>query len=294
MDIIYDAYDRLKEIKKEPRIFVSYTGADKPFVKRLAMSLESTGVRLWIDYREIHVGDSIIDEIAKGLRETDILVVVMSQASVRSRWVKEEINAAFIAMLEGKGVRLCPVLIQSCDVPVLLMNRRYADFTKSFRNGISELIEGMIPEYKTWQELKALTQEFKATVERITHLASKIQIYQSLAVLDILLTTALSKRYQIEVKDEIDLAPRTSDFYTMFGYLEFRGLHLRSTVWASLRDFRNQFMHRHPGIGLQDGILLDNDPKVVEERIATADSRAEEAQNGLKELTRLMETLCTE
>jgi|GEM_PF-6764066 len=293
MDIIHDTLDRIDKITREQRVFVSYTSTDRSFVETLTNSLESLSVRLWIDYREIRVGDSIIAEISKGLQEVDALVVILSQASVKSRWVTEEINAAFMAMVEGKGVRLCPVLIQSCDVPVLLRNRKYADFTKGFGNGIRELIEGIIPDHKRWEEIKALAQEFHATVEKLPHLTSKIQIYQSLAVLDTLLTIALAKRYQIAVKNDVHRSLTRADFYTMFGYLEFKGFHLKSTVWASLRDFRNQFVHGHPGIGFQGGILLDNDPKVVEYRTTTAVGRAEEARTGLKELTRLMGTLCT-
>jgi hypothetical protein len=293
MDIIYDAIDRLGAITKKPRVFVSYASADKSFVERLASALESLAVRLWIDYREIRVGDSIVDEISKGLRETDALVVVLSESSVISRWVREEINAAFIAMVEGKGVRLCPALIQSCDVPVMLRVRKYADFTKGFSNGIRELIEGILPDQRTWEELEAIAREFKSTVDRLPQLSSQMQIYQSLCVLDTFLTAALSKRYQIEVRNEIEHSFDNPDFYSMFGYLEFRGLKLRSTVWAALRDFRGQFVHGHPSLGYHDGILLDNDPKIVEARIDAADRRAQEVQKGIKELIMLMDGLST-
>jgi hypothetical protein len=41
MDIIYDTIGRLGESTKEPRVFISYTGADKSFVETVARSLES-------------------------------------------------------------------------------------------------------------------------------------------------------------------------------------------------------------------------------------------------------------
>ncbi len=184
MDVIYDTLKRLETVTKEPRVFVSYTGVDKPFVERLVGALQSLAVRLWVDHLEIRVGDSIVGKVAEGLREADVLIVVLSQAYVGSRWVAEEINAAFIAMVEGNGVRLCPALIESCDVPVLLKTRRYADFTKGFGSGIRELVDGIIPDQRIWAELDALSQEFKAIVDRLPQLSSQVHKYQSLSMLD--------------------------------------------------------------------------------------------------------------
>ena len=284
---INDILERLRTVTKEPRVFVSYPGANKPFVKELVRALRSLAV-LWVDYLEIRVGDSIVDKVAEGLREADVLIVVLSKASVGSRWVTEEINAAFIAMVEGNGVRLCPALIESCDVPVLLKTRRYADFTRGFISGIQELVDGIIPDQRIWAELNAISQAFQATVDGLPLLSSQVRIYESLSTLDHFLEMALSRRYQIEVKDEAERPPKELDFYEMFGYLECKGLQLKSSVWAALRDCRNQFVHGHPSIG----ILRDGDPKIDEGRIATADRRAIEVQRGLEELSVLMDRLC--
>ena len=65
-------------------------------------------VSVWVDKLEIRVGDSLIEKVSSGLRDADALVVILSDVSVKSRWVAEEVNAAFMRMMEGREVRVCP------------------------------------------------------------------------------------------------------------------------------------------------------------------------------------------
>jgi TIR domain-containing protein len=121
------------------RVFVSHSSKDKPFVKKLVEELRKRPLNVWVDETELKVGDSIVSKISEGLKETDYLVVVLSKASVSSRWVQEELNAALASQLAGKGVVL-PVLIEDCDVPVLLKDRLYADFRFDFNAGLQKLL----------------------------------------------------------------------------------------------------------------------------------------------------------
>jgi hypothetical protein len=106
-------------IDSKARVFVSHSSKDKPFVRKLVEELKKRPLNIWLDETELKVGDSIVSKISEGLTETDYLVVVLSKASVSSQWVQEELNAALASQLAGKGVVL-PVLIEDCDVPVLL------------------------------------------------------------------------------------------------------------------------------------------------------------------------------
>src|SRR3954452_12313910 len=97
------------------RAFISYATADKVFVQWLADSLAALNVRLWVDYAEIRVGDSIVERINEGLGRADTLVVVLSRASVQSRWVKQELNSAFFQSVSTKQLRILPVLMEYCE-----------------------------------------------------------------------------------------------------------------------------------------------------------------------------------
>jgi formylglycine-generating enzyme required for sulfatase activity len=135
-----------KNVKK-PTVFISYSHADKRFVDGLANRLKASGVDVWIDKWMIKVGDSITEKINEGIGASDWLIVVLSCASVSSRWVKEELNAATVKNIEeDKHAFILPVLIEKCEIPSLLRHRKYANFKDDPEYAFQELLEAIRPE----------------------------------------------------------------------------------------------------------------------------------------------------
>ncbi len=135
---------------QRPLIFVCHSSRDKPFVQKLADRLSQDGVDVWVDHLEIKVGDSIHNKINEGLSKSDFLVVVLSQASVKSRWVREELNsAASLEKLSDRGVFILPILLERCDVPPLFLDRRYANFLEDKDSAYKELIDGILHHFKS-------------------------------------------------------------------------------------------------------------------------------------------------
>lgn len=70
-------------------IFISYSSEDKSRVKSLAQALEKKGWSVWWDQR-IPIGRSYDEVIEEALDASKAVVVVWTQASVKSQWVKNE------------------------------------------------------------------------------------------------------------------------------------------------------------------------------------------------------------
>ena len=121
------------------RVFISYTTADRPFVSQLAARLKSDMVDLWYDEWEIGIGDSIVEMINRGLADSDVLLIVLSKQSLKSRWVVEELNSMMARVVE-KRASVLPVLLEECDVPPTLAHRRYANFSDSAATAYAELL----------------------------------------------------------------------------------------------------------------------------------------------------------
>lgn len=122
-------------------VFISYSSKDRRFADKLAKDLKSKGMHVWYDQWELRVGDSLIDKINAGIRSQDYIVVVLSKASVRSKWVMKELNAGFIRELDEKRIVLLPVLIEDCDIPPLLSDKVYADFRHDYTAGLRKLLD---------------------------------------------------------------------------------------------------------------------------------------------------------
>ncbi len=129
-----------------PRVFISHSSKDKPFVETLVEQLEELGVETWFDAVQLQPGDSIVRGIQDGLSDSDYLVVVISKNSISSKWVQAEMSAAFMREIEGKGTRLLPIRIDDTELPPLIGDRIYIDFRNSFMDGLRKLADRLLIE----------------------------------------------------------------------------------------------------------------------------------------------------
>jgi hypothetical protein len=126
-----------------PRVFLSHSSKDKAFVEDLAKKLQFDGFSVWYDKWEIHVGDSIVQKINEGISTSDFLLVILSTNSVNSKWVQEELNAATIKNINSKGAFILPVLLEKCELPPLLSDKKFANFSVDFESAYQELVEAI-------------------------------------------------------------------------------------------------------------------------------------------------------
>ena len=122
-------------------VFLCHATKDKPFIRRLARTLEKNGLKVWLDEKELHVGDSLVSAIEEAIERSDYVVVALSRVALKRKWVLRELHAAYaIEDMRGKKVIL-PVLIEKAELPLFLRDKKYADFSNGFRSGITELLK---------------------------------------------------------------------------------------------------------------------------------------------------------
>ena len=92
-------------------VFLSYAREDAAKAKALATCLERAGQSVWWD-RHIHGGSEFAGEIEQALRSADVVIVLWSEASMRSAWVRDE-------AAEGRDSgRLVPLLLDGSAPPL--------------------------------------------------------------------------------------------------------------------------------------------------------------------------------
>src|SRR5262249_4649818 len=112
-------------------IFLSHTGVDKPFVRRLRADLLARGVqRVWLDEAEIDIGDSLIAKIDEGMKLSRYIAVVLSTRSIYAPSVKKELDVAMNRAITSGEVVVLPLLYEQCELPEFLKGKMYADFSK--------------------------------------------------------------------------------------------------------------------------------------------------------------------
>jgi nucleoside 2-deoxyribosyltransferase len=77
---------------KKIKCFLSYAHVDKEFVyKNILPLLERYNISVWLDINELSLGDSIVNQIVKGIREADIVISILN---IKSTYVNLELGAA--------------------------------------------------------------------------------------------------------------------------------------------------------------------------------------------------------
>ena len=75
--------------------FISYSHEDKLFARRLHDTLQGRGIRCWLDEKQMLPGDDIYEQVDRGIRMWDKVLLCCSQHSLASWWMDNEIDAAF-------------------------------------------------------------------------------------------------------------------------------------------------------------------------------------------------------
>jgi TIR domain len=123
-------------------IFLSHSAADAKVVSRIAMGLRALNYPVWYADWAIQAGQSIVERIGEALAQNDTLLVLLSQASVSSAWVRHEFTVALMDQLSGQDVTVIPILIEECPIPSVLRNLKYIDMRpERFEQGFIKLIE---------------------------------------------------------------------------------------------------------------------------------------------------------
>jgi uncharacterized protein YjbI with pentapeptide repeats len=75
--------------------FISYSHQDKAFARRLHDALQGRGIRCWLDEHQMLPGHDIYEEVDRGIRLWDKVLLCASESSLTSWWVDGEIEKAF-------------------------------------------------------------------------------------------------------------------------------------------------------------------------------------------------------
>jgi hypothetical protein len=85
-----------------PRAFLCHASEDKELARQIAHDFQAEGIETFFDEWEIGPGDSIRQKIDAGLGRCTHFVVLLTPNSVSKSWVNAEIDAAFVAKVEGR------------------------------------------------------------------------------------------------------------------------------------------------------------------------------------------------
>jgi hypothetical protein len=150
--------------------FISYSTKDQSFADRLHADLQARGVRCWFAPHDIQGGRKIHEQIDEAIRLYDKLLLILSDVSMRSEWVGEEIARARKRERQENRRMLFPISIVPYDAV-----RDWECFdADAGKDSAREVREYYIPDFSEWKDHDAysaaferLVRDLKAEVPRI-------------------------------------------------------------------------------------------------------------------------------
>jgi tetratricopeptide (TPR) repeat protein len=131
----------------EYHVFVSYRSSDRPWAMSLVARLEGAGLRVFIDQKELELGQSLAGQLQSALTRSRAAVVLVSQGWMASPWCQEEAHVLVKRAVEDSSFTLVPLRLDNSDMPALLGSRLYLDFQHSPRaegEGVERLINTLL------------------------------------------------------------------------------------------------------------------------------------------------------
>ena len=128
--------------------FISYAATDFEFAEKLYSDLQNQGVRCWFAPDDMKIGDTTWDSIYHYIRMRDTVLIILSEGSISSNWIENEVNAALSEENKRKKPIFIPIRI---DPAVLDCDLSWAEYINKTRN---------ICDFSNWKDHDAYQQAF--------------------------------------------------------------------------------------------------------------------------------------
>ena len=118
----------LAKVIREPYLFVAYAHEDSRLVEPIVSGLNRMGIDTWMDITDLQPGQTWQVAIRDALEGAIGMLVFVSQASMKSEYIRREVEAA----AGGTEYLIIPVILeQAADLPEVLRTRPGLDLTRT-------------------------------------------------------------------------------------------------------------------------------------------------------------------
>lgn len=136
--------------------FLSHSSKDHAFATRLHARLQQEGLRVWFAPEDMKGGLKSYDQIDTAIRSYDKLLLVVSESSMASTWVKTEVRRARQRELTEKRQVLFPIRI--CSMKAVKV---WTAFDSDLgRDLAADVREYHIPDFSKWKDQDSFEEGF--------------------------------------------------------------------------------------------------------------------------------------
>jgi uncharacterized protein YjbI with pentapeptide repeats len=136
--------------------FISYSSKDEEFCKRLHSRMRDEHLRVWFAPEDVKGGEKLGEQIDRAIQMHDRLLIVLSEESLKSKWVMTEIRRARKTELREGRRKLFPIRLCSYEQ---LRDWECLDATSG--EDLADEVRGyFIPDFSNWKDHDAFESAF--------------------------------------------------------------------------------------------------------------------------------------
>lgn len=137
--------------------FISYSSIDEEFTRRLYSRMRDEKLRVWFAPEDVKGGEKLYEQIERAIQIHDRLLIILSESSMRSRWVMTEIRRARKVELKENRRKLFPIRLADFDA---LQSWECFD-ADTGEDLASEVRQYYIPDFSNWKDHDAFERAFE-------------------------------------------------------------------------------------------------------------------------------------
>ena len=176
---------------KKWSLFLSHSHKDKKFVDWLKSRMDYMNISVWQDSCEILIGDRFKDKIKEGVTRSLFFLIIISNDSIQSKWVKQELEW-FESCHHDQEPTILPIILDEPEINLedfpLLKETHAITFPKnspdkfnkitSINNKLQELRSSISRHF----EQKDLVEEFNCIKPKHDNLLDSLKKYAEHAI----------------------------------------------------------------------------------------------------------------
>jgi uncharacterized protein YjbI with pentapeptide repeats len=135
--------------------FISHSSKDDEFAHRIHADLQNKGVRCWFAPHDLPIGDKILDALDAAIRLRDKVVLILSEHSIKSGWVEDEVTAGFEEEKKRGQIVLFPIRLDEA-----VMNTKEAWAAKLRARNIGD--------FRKWKDHDAYKESLARVLRDLT------------------------------------------------------------------------------------------------------------------------------
>ena len=128
--------------------FISYSTKDQDFAKRLHARMVEEKLRVWFAPEDMQGGKKLHEQVDRAIQVHDRLLLVLSEESINSKWVKDEIRRARKSEVRESRRKLFPIRL--VDFKTISEWELFdADLAEDLA---AEIRQYFIPDFSNWKD----------------------------------------------------------------------------------------------------------------------------------------------